>query len=163
MVGAAFLQGLLTPVLSDRVNLVNAPAIARERGIRVVTGSASEARDFTDLVSVRVGGEWGEHRLEGTLFGRSEPRVVRFDEYRLDALPRGNLILMYNDDVPGVIGNIGNCLGRHDVNISGMYNGRTQAGGRAISLVNIDGLAAEAVLTDLRALPHIVRAWQIIL
>jgi D-3-phosphoglycerate dehydrogenase len=163
LLGASFLQGLLAPVLSDRVNVVNAPAIARERGIRVVTGATSETRDFTDLISARVAGRWGEHRLEGTLFGRREPRVVRFDEYRLDALPRGNLILIYNDDVPGVIGAIGACLGRHGVNISGMYNGRAEVGGKAISLVNIDGLATEAVLADLRALPHLLSARQIVL
>lgn len=162
-VTAAFLKGLLTPVLSDRVNAVNAPALARERGIRVMTSTTAETQDFTDLIAVEIAGPWGRHVLEGTLFGRREPRVVRFDDYRLDALPRGTLILIYNDDVPGVIGDIGACLGRHQVNIAGMYNGRTQLGGKAISLVNIDGAASEAVLDDLRGLPHLLSIRQIFL
>jgi len=163
LVTASFLKGLLTPALSDRVNAVNAPALARERAIRVVTSTTSETRDFTDLIAVEAEGPSGRRVLEGTLFGRSEPRVVRFDDYRLDALPRGTLILIYNDDVPGVIGNIGTCLGRHQVNISGMYNGRTDAGGKAISLVNIDGTAAPGVLADLQALPHILSVRQVFL
>ncbi|MHB8766764.1 MAG: NAD(P)-dependent oxidoreductase, partial [Deferrisomatales bacterium] len=158
LVAAAFLKGLLTPVLSTRVNAVNAPAVARERGIRVVTSSSAEAEDFADLLSVEVAGAWGSHRLDGTLFGKSEPRLVRFDAYRLDALPRGNLIVIYNADVPGVIGAIGTCLGRHGVNISGMHNGRVEAGGQAISLVNIDGIASQAILDDLRRVPHILSA-----
>jgi D-3-phosphoglycerate dehydrogenase len=163
LVTASFLRGLLAPVLSGRVNTVNAPAVARQRGIQVVSSTTSETRDFADLVSVQVECPSGRHTLEGTVFGRSEPRLVRFDEYRLDALPKGNLILIYNEDAPGVIGNIGTCLGRHQINISGMYNGRDAVGGRAISLVNIDGLASSGILDDLRALPHILTAKQIVL
>jgi D-3-phosphoglycerate dehydrogenase / 2-oxoglutarate reductase len=163
LVTGAFLKGLLSASLSTRVNLVNAAAVARERGIRVATTTSAEVQDFSDLISVRVEGSWGGHLLEGTLFGKSEPRLVRFDEYRLDALPRGNLLVIYNDDVPGVIGGIGSCLGRHRVNISGMYNGRTEEGGWAISLVNIDGAAPSEVLEDLARVPHIRRARQIFL
>ncbi|MFU8855493.1 MAG: phosphoglycerate dehydrogenase [Deferrisomatales bacterium] len=163
LVTAAFLRGLLAPVLSDRVNAVNAPALARERGIRVATSTTSEPQDFTDLISAEVSGPWGRHLVEGTLFGRREPRVVRFDDYRLDALPRGTLILIHNEDVPGVIGGIGACLGRHGVNIAGMYNGRTEVGGKAISLVHIDGTAPEAVLDDLRRVPHLLSLRQIFL
>lgn len=163
LVTASFLKGLLSPVLSTRINAVNAADIARQRGIRVVSSSTSEIEDFADAVAVRLEGPTGEHVLEGTLFGRREPRLVRFDDYRLDALPAGNLILIYNEDKPGVIGSIGACLGRHRINISGMYNGRDRVGGRAISLVNVDEPAGEAVLADLRALPHVVSAEQIVL
>ncbi|MBI5444950.1 MAG: ACT domain-containing protein, partial [Deltaproteobacteria bacterium] len=129
---------------------------ALERGLRLTTSVASDVQDFADLVSVEVEGPGGGHVLEGTLFGRREPRLVRFDAYRLDAVPAGNLLLIYNDDVPGVIGNLGSCLGRHGVNISGLNNGRDEPGGRAITLVNIDGAAPAAALRDLAALPHIL-------
>lgn len=153
---AFFLKGLLTPALSARVNVVNALEVARQRGIRVVSSTTSEVGDFTDLVTVRIEASPEEHIFEGTLFGKSEPRLVRFDEYRLDALPKGNLLLIYNRDVPGVIGSIGTCLGRHGVNISGMYNGRDVEGGKAISLVNIDGTATTEALSDLKNVPHIL-------
>ncbi|MBI5444136.1 MAG: phosphoglycerate dehydrogenase [Deltaproteobacteria bacterium] len=163
LVTASFLKGLLSPALSVRVNLVNAAAVARERGVRVATTTSLETQDFSDLISVRVEGPWGRHVLEGTLFGKREPRLVRFDEYRLDALPEGNLILIYNDDVPGVIGDIGTCLGAHHVNIAGMYNGRAREGGRAITLVNVDSPPTPEVLDALAALPHIQSVKQIIL
>lgn len=161
LVTASFLKGLLSPVLSSRINAVNAPAIAKERGIRVISSTSSEAQDFTELLSFQVQGSWGEHWFDGTLFGKSEPRLVRLDDYRIDALPRGTLILIYNDDVPGVIGAVGACLGRHEINIAGMYNGRMDEGGRAISLVNIDGVASEESLDDLRELPHILSVRQV--
>ncbi|MDF1554641.1 MAG: phosphoglycerate dehydrogenase [Deferrisomatales bacterium] len=163
LVSAALLKGLLSPALSGRVNTVNAPALARQRGMRVVTSTTEEILDFAELVSVQVVGPWGEHQLDGTLFGRSEPRLVRFDAYRLDALPRGTVILIYNDDVPGVIGAVGTCLGRHQVNIAGMYNGRDAAGGRAICLVNIDAAAPAATLSALRGLPHVQTVQQVFL
>ena len=163
LVTASVLKGLLTPALSTRVNLVNAPTAARERGIRIVTSTSPDSQDFSDLVSVEVRGAWGSHMLEGTLFGKREPRLVRFDAYRLDAVPRGNLILIYNEDVPGVIGAIGTCLGQRGVNIAGMYNGRVEAGGQAINLVNVDGAVPEVVLRDLSELPHIRSACAILL
>ncbi len=163
LVAASALKGLLSPVLSTRVNLVNAPAVARDRGIRVVTRTSTESGDFTDLLTVEARGPGGTHRVEGTLFGRREPRMVRYNEFRLDALPRGNLLLIYNRDVPGVIGNIGTCLGRHGINIAGMYNGRGEPGGVAISLVNIDDVAGPEVLEALCALPDILSVRQVIL
>lgn len=163
LVTAAFLKGLLSPTLSVRVNLVNAAAIARDRGIRVATRTSGAREDFSELISVRIEGPWGGHVLDGTLFGRREPRLVRFDEYRLDALPKGNLLLIYNDDVPGVIGTIGTCLGGHQVNISGMYNGRAGEGGQAINLVNTDSVPEQAVLDDLARLPRIRSVKQIFL
>lgn len=163
LVTASFLAGLLTPVLSHRVNAVSAPALARERGLRVVTSTTEETEDFTDLLAVEISGSWGRRVLEGTLFGRREPRIVRFDEYRLDALPRGTVLLLSNDDVPGVIGDIGLCLGRNAINIAGMYNGRTVAGGRAITLVNVDQPASDPVLQELRALPHLRSVRQLFL
>ncbi|GAB4262441.1 phosphoglycerate dehydrogenase [Deferrisoma sp.] len=156
LIAAAALEGLLRPVLESRVNLVNAPAVAKERGIRVSTQVSADAGDFTDLVAIEAAGPGGTHRVEGTLFGKHEPRIVRFDAYRIDALPQGTLILIYNRDVPGVIGRIGTCLGERGVNIAGMYNGREAPGGTAISLVNIDGPARPEVLGALRELPEIL-------
>ncbi len=163
LVTAAVLKGLLAPALAGRVNAVNAPALARERGLRVVTSVTGAAEDFADLVSVEVAGSWGSHRLDGTLFGRREPRLVRLDDYRLDALPRGSLVLVYNEDRPGVIGALGTCLGSHGVNIAGMYNGRVAPGGKAICLVNLDGVASKAILDDLQHLPHVLSVRQIVL
>ncbi len=163
LLSAAVLRGLLGPILTTRVNLVNAAAVARDRGIRVTTATSTETGDFADLVTVTVGGGHRPLRVEGALFGKREPRIVRFNEFRLDALPQGTLLVIYNRDVPGVIGNIGTCLGRHGINISGMYNGRGEPGGTAITLVNIDGTAPPGVLEDLAGLPNILSVRQVFL
>jgi D-3-phosphoglycerate dehydrogenase len=155
LVTSGFLKGFFAPSLSSRVNLVNARSVAAERGIRVSSSTSSESLDYTNLVTVEVEGPEGTHKVEGALFGRMKPRLVRLDDYRLDAVPKGNMILIYNDDVPGVIGAVGTCLGRHGINIAGLYNGRKQAGEEALSLVNVDEPPDEKALADLRALPHV--------
>lgn len=156
LIAASFLKGLLTPVLSGNVNLVNAPTIARERGIRIATVRGADATDFTDLISVEIKGPWGGVCMAGTIFGKHQQRVVRYDEFKLDALPMGNLVLIFNDDVPGVIGRIGNCFGKNNINISRMYNGRDMIGGKAINLVNIDQEPTKEVLDQLLKLPNVV-------
>jgi len=156
LIAASFLKGLLTPVLSTGVNIINAPAIARERGVKTATVKKTDSTDFTDLISIEVKGPWGKSCVEGTIFGKRQQRLVRLDDFRLDALPIGNLVLIYNEDVPGVIGSIGNCFGKNNINISRMYNGRNQAGGKAVNLVNTDQEPTKEVLDQLLSLPNIV-------
>lgn len=158
LVSAGFLKGFLSTRLTSRVNRVNAPAVAQERGIRVTVANLAEPGDFSDLVSVELEGAWGVRRLEGALFGKKNPRLVRLDDFRLDAVPRGHMILVYNDDVPGVVGALGNCLGGRGVNIAGLYNGRKEVGGLALTLLNVDERPDEGTLAALRALPHVVSA-----
>ena len=159
----AFLKGLFTPILQDAVNFVNAPLIAKERGIRVVESKTGHSDDFTSLLSIRVKTTEGENRLAGTVFGKSEPRLVRMNTFRLEALPSGPMLFVYNKDVPGVIGALGTTLGEHGVNISRMTVGREKEQGRNIILLNTDNPVSKELLKIVLQLEHIEDAMALVM
>jgi D-3-phosphoglycerate dehydrogenase len=151
----AFLKGLFTPILKDAVNYVNAPIVARDRGIRVVESKTDKAGDFTNTLSVKVSTNEGENVLVGTVFGRNEPRLVRLNSFRLEALPSGPMLLVFNKDTPGVIGALGTTLGNAGVNISRMTVGREEESNQNIILLSTDQLISKELLQQVQALAHI--------
>jgi D-3-phosphoglycerate dehydrogenase / 2-oxoglutarate reductase len=153
----ALLRGLLAPVLGrDSVNYVNAPLIANERGIVVTQALNLTANEYTNLVSCRVSTDQGEHVIAGTCFDGSEPRIVQIDSFRIDAVPEGTAVVISSRDVPGVVGRVGTILGANYVNIAEYRLGRTKAGDRAMSFVNLDNEVPEYAMKALRDLPEVV-------
>ncbi len=151
-----FLTGLLTPIMGDDVNLVNAPMCAEERGITVLETKVSRSENFTSLIRFKVQTENREHDVEGTLFGKSKPRMVRYGAFRGEFDLFGELILIHSYDRPKVIGSIGLTLGDHGINISSFQFAREQVGGQALVFLNTDTKAEEAALEALRQLPNII-------
>lgn len=154
-VTVAFLKGLFTPILKDAVNYVNAPVIAKERGIRIVESKSDQVDAFLNLLSIRVKTTEGENVLAGTVFGKNEPRLVRVNTFRLEALPTGPMLFVHNNDVPGVIGLLGVTLGNAGVNISRMTVGREQDHGRNVILLNTDTLVSKELLKQVQQLENI--------
>lgn len=154
-VTVAFLKGLFTPILKDAVNYVNAPMIAKDRGIRVVESKTSHSDDFTNLLLVRVKTTDAENVLAGTVFGKKEPRLVRLNSFRLEALPVGPMLFVYNQNVPGVIGALGTTIGTGGVNISRMTVGNEAEQGRNVILLNTDKLIEKDLLQKVKDLPEI--------
>ncbi len=154
----AFLKGLFTPILRDAVNYVNAPMIAKERGIKVIESKSDDVDDFTNVLSITVKTNEGENVLVGTVFGKNEPRLVRMNSFRLEALPAGPMLLVQNNDVPGVIGALGTTLGASGVNISSMTVGQTEDSNQNIILLNTDTLIENELLNNVKALDNIVDA-----
>ncbi len=154
-VTVAFLKGLFTPILQDAVNFVNAPLIAKERGIRIVESKSEQASDFTNLLKVTVKTTEGENMLAGTVFGKKEPRLVRLNSFRLEGLPSGPMLLVYNKDIPGVIGALGTTLGADNVNIDLMTVGREEESKQNVILLNTDKLISKDLLAKVRDLEHI--------
>jgi D-3-phosphoglycerate dehydrogenase len=150
-----FLRGLLAVILEENVTDVNAPYLARQRGIRVVESRTPVSEDFASLLTAELRTDVATRRVAGTLFHRREPRLVRLDGFGLEAHLAGWMLVFSNDDVPGVIGRIGTLFGGHGINIAGMQLGRERPGGRAVSILNLDSPVPDAVLAELRALPHI--------
>jgi len=150
-----FLRGLLGVILEENVTDVNAPYLARQRGLRVVESKTPVSEHFASLLSAELVTDRGQWQVAGTLFHRREPRIVQVDGYDLEAHAAGWMVVLSNDDVPGVIGRIGTLLGAHGINIAGMQLGRQQPGGRAVSVLSLDAPAPDPVLTTLRALPSI--------
>lgn len=157
-VTVAFLKGLFTPILQDAVNFVNAPLIAKERGIRVIESKSTCSADFTSLVQITVKTTEGENMLSGTVFGTKEPRLVRLNSFCLEALLSGPMLLAYNQDIPGVIGALGTTIGASGVNISRMTVGREETDQQNVILLNTDQPVSKELLTKVLELEHIDNA-----
>jgi D-3-phosphoglycerate dehydrogenase / 2-oxoglutarate reductase len=149
------IKGMLTPFLSDEVNFVNAPIIAKERNIKVTESLRKEAEDFTNLITVSM--KTNEERcvVSGTIFGKRDPRLVRINDFRLEAIMEGHLLLIYNIDTPGTIGAIGTCLGRHHVNISMMDVGQVLERGQNIIFLRTDTPVSPPVVKELLAMENV--------
>jgi D-3-phosphoglycerate dehydrogenase / 2-oxoglutarate reductase len=153
----AAITGLLRPVLSSGVTVVNARDVAAERGIEIIESQSSRARNFTNIVSVKVHTNAGERWLEGTVFEPERPRLTSLDGIEVEALLEGTLLVIKNDDRPGVIGQIGSILGKNNVNIASFALGRDDAG--AVGVVKVDAAADDpglaAAIQEIRQSPAV--------
>lgn len=155
--------GILSNHLGDEANVVNAMHLAKTRDINVVTQKSTEAKSFTNLVTVTLKTKKEERVVAGTLLAGYGERLVQIDQYPVDIAPEGSVLFITHNDKPGIIGKVGTLLGNNDVNIASMQVGRKAVGGAAIMLLNIDNLANENVLTELKKLPEIMSAVEITL
>lgn len=155
----ATLRGLLSRVLETSVvNYVNAATLARERGIRVVEAKTDQPKGFANLITVTAVAEGTTNIVAGAVFGERVVRLVRINNFFLDADPEGYILMLHNRDVPGVVGAVGTLLGEAHINIARLELGRERVGGMAVSLIHVDDPVPEPVLQRLRSLPNIVSA-----
>ena len=152
----AVMKGLLESV-TDQVNMVNASVIAQQHGIRVVESKSNRLRDFASAISTRVTGCL-ERLIVGAVFHGGQPRIVRIDDFMLEAIPEGPTILIFNRDRPGVVGQVGTVLGEGHLNISRMQLALVPERGEAAMLVNVDRAPEPELLEKLRNLPHLLSA-----
>jgi D-3-phosphoglycerate dehydrogenase len=158
----AFLAGLLRDV-SARVNVVNAFMIAEERRIAVTT-SYRRGSEMVQAIQSRVVCEAGEQTASGTVFGIAggrEGRITEINGFRIEAIPRGHMLVMHNRDVPGVIGRVGTILGERGINISEFHLGRRERGGEAMAVIEIDAPLDLETIDDIRNFAPVVSARQI--
>jgi D-3-phosphoglycerate dehydrogenase len=146
------LKGLFGRVSEEPVSYVNAPRLAEERGIEVRESSSSTSRDYVNLVTIRG----GDHVIGGTLVGlRSEPRLVIVDDHSVDLPPAEHMLVVRNEDVPGMIASVTGVLGEAGVNIDDMHLGRSVEGRAALLVLATDRPAPDGVQGALRALPGV--------
>jgi D-3-phosphoglycerate dehydrogenase len=146
----SLVKGMLTPILQETVNFVNALVIAKERGVSIVESKTAEVQDFASLISVEVETDKGKNIILGTLFTKVDPRIVKINEFYVDCVPEGNMLIVFNKDVPGIIGQIGMIFGDNNINVASVSFGREEKGGRAVSVWNVDSDVPKAVLDKLR-------------
>ena len=154
-VTGAVLAGLMG-TWSDTVNMVNAPYLAKKRGLAVREIRNEGEGDYHTLVAVTVGTEHGDRRVEGTLFGNRAPRLVTIFGIRVEAELAGQMIYIVNTDAPGFIGALGTTLGESGINIATFNLGRHDAGGEAVALVAVDDPITPDVAKKLRGLPGVL-------
>ena len=146
----AVIAGIMRRVNPD-VNLVSAPVIARERGIRISTTRQEQTGMFEGYVKVTVVTRLRERSVAGTVFSDGKPRFIQIKGINLDAEVGAHMVYTTNDDSPGVIGILGQTMGENGVNIANFALGRAERGGEAIAILHVDEAVPESVLADLRA------------
>jgi D-3-phosphoglycerate dehydrogenase len=154
---AAAVTGVLRPMLSN-VTLVNARQVAEKHGIEVLESTSSARIGFSNLMVLRLKTADSDFSVAGTLFGRSHLRLVDVDGVEVDAIPQGHLLLVKNDDTPGVVGNLGRLLGERSINIARMTVGRKPGSGRAVMLIEVDNEVPGDVLAEVARVPGVREA-----
>ena len=155
----AALKGVLGPVVDEPVSFVNAPAIAEERGLVVRETKVGSARDYVNLVELRGSYQGRATHVAGTLYGKQDaPRIVGIDDHIIDVPPSAHMVVVRNDDVPGVIGTVGTILGDAKVNIDDMVVGRTTSGAAALMVLSTAAAVGDDVVAALRACDGIIDA-----
>jgi D-3-phosphoglycerate dehydrogenase len=155
----AILTGFLRHVAGEEINAVNARSTASSLGLEVEEIRSSEQTDFNEWLHVAVLSGETKCSLGGTFFGaRNDPRIVRVNGRPVEVTPSGTVLLLENNDVPGIVGRVGSVLGVHGVNIASMSLSRNEVGGRALTLLNLDSTPAQAVLDELLTHPDIAAA-----
>jgi D-3-phosphoglycerate dehydrogenase len=151
----AVLKGLLGCFTDRPVNFVNAPHLARAKGIKIQETIQMQAVEYTNLIRIDLPGIKDDlNAIWGTVFAKKYQRIVRIGRIFLGAIPEGPMILVQNVDRPGVIGNIGMTLGKHGINIARFQLGRDKE--QAICTVNLDTPVNDDILHEIRALPHVM-------
>jgi D-3-phosphoglycerate dehydrogenase len=152
----ALVKGVLTPILQETVNFINAVSLAKERGIKINEAKSSKEEEFVTLIQLEIKTDKQIKRVCGTLSSNKQPRIVKIDEYYVELSPVGVMIFIQNWDRPGVIGNLGTILGKHNINIAAMTFGRDKPGGRAISVLNVDSPVTSEVLDKIKKTVNIL-------
>lgn len=160
----AVLRGILEPILEDvTVNLVNAQMIAKERGIRVAESKISDHEDFASLITVTLEFKGAKRVIAGTIFGKKHSRIVRFDDFYLEVIPEGKILIVQNEDKPGVVGNLGTLLGKNRINISSLQLGLSAKSRLAAAFYSVEGNVTGPILAEIQKIPGIISVQQVIL
>lgn len=152
----SLIAGFLQPRVDAPVNDVNAPFIAKERGITYGEKLLSSSAGYSNVISATVHGEKRSFNLKGTFVKEYGPRIIRINDFKVDFAPTGHLVYIVHCDVPGVIGNTGQLLGKHSINISSMQVARREEGGKALMMLSIDKPLPDDVLNELTASAEIL-------
>ena len=156
-VTAAVIAGLLSNAFDETVNVVNARLLSREYGLEINEVHTDRRSNFLSLVEASVHTDQSRHVVAGTVFGQNLPRIVMLDDYHVEAIPEGDVLVAFNDDRPGLIGAIGNVCGGYGVNIARMTFGRQQQGGEAITVLNLDAPPPAELIAAIQDIPAVHR------
>ncbi len=158
---AAFLKGFLEPIVDIPVNLINAPFLARERGISITEVRKPEGVNFKKLIRITCKSDEGEFTIAGTVMDEKFPKIVEINNFLFDLAPEGKFLLIKNFDVPGVIGKLGTILGKHGVNIAGFQLGRIEKGKEAKGVIMVDDDVPRSAIEEISSLPEILEVKQV--
>ncbi len=145
------LVGIIGPHVDTPVNVINAPVIAKQRNVEVETTTSAKIREFTSMIEVTVHTDQTKRTASGTIFGSRFPRVISIDGYRMELQPEGDVVIILNEDRPGVLGRYGTIFGENNINIADMTFSRKKRSGLAVVGLNLDQPAPDAVMEQIRS------------
>ncbi len=154
---AAALTGIMKPLL-ESVNMVSAPALAKDRGIAVEEVRRDEQGTYDSLIRLTVKTERQDRGIAGTVFSDGKPRIVEIKGIQMDAEFQKSMLYVTNKDKPGFVGRLGMLLGNRGINIATFALGRSAPGEDAIALIGIDGPADAGLLAEVHSLPNVMQA-----
>ncbi len=154
----SIIKGLLTAILAENVNYVNASVLAKERGIKITESKTQTTEHYANLIQVDIKTDKKATSVGGTMLTREDTRIVMIDGFDVEAVPDGYILLISNKDVPGIVGQIGTLLGANQINIAGMTLGRDMLGGQARTLLKIDSAVPEKVMAEIKQAKNILDA-----
>ncbi|MFH0826406.1 MAG: phosphoglycerate dehydrogenase [Candidatus Omnitrophota bacterium] len=152
----ALVKGVLSPILQETVNFINAVALAKERGIKINESKTSQEGEFVTLIQLEVKTDKETRKISGTLASNKQPRIVKIDGCYVEMMPLGEVVFIQNWDKPGIIGNLGSLLGKHNINIASMTFGREKPGAKAISVLNVDSPVSAEIADKIKKLENIL-------
>ena len=152
----ALVKGVLTPILQETVNFINAVSLAKERGIKVNEAKSSREDEFVNLIQLEIKTSSETKKVAGTLSANKQPRIVKIGDYYVELSPVGEMIFIQNLDKPGLIGSLGSLLGKHKINIAAMTFDRDKRGGKAISVINVDSVVTGEIMAKIKKLKNIL-------
>jgi D-3-phosphoglycerate dehydrogenase len=154
----SLVKGILSPILKETVNFINALALAKARGIKISEAKSSKEVEFVNLIQLEIKTDKETKVISGTLSANKQPRIVKVDGYYVEVSPVGEMIFIQNWDRPGIIGNLGTLLGKNNINIAAMTFGREKLGGKAISVLNVDTPVSTEILDKIKKTENILSA-----
>jgi D-3-phosphoglycerate dehydrogenase len=153
------LVGLLSAHLEPPVNVINAPLLARQRGVEVQQSTSPTVREFANLLEVRLHSDQMVRSVVGTIFGNQFPRLISIDGFRMEMNPEGHVVVILNEDRPGVLGAYGTVFGRNNINIADLTFSRKKRSGLAVVGVNLDSKPPDKVMDEIRKLDFVKAAY----
>ena len=157
-VSMALAKGLLTPVLGETVNTINAMNMVKDRGINIQEIVSNQEGEYVNLISVDIVSDKETFSVWGSLTGNQQPRIVKINNVYVETVPSGHMLFINNNDKPGIVGAIGTILAEAKINIAGITLGREDQQGVAVSVVNVDSQIPETVLKKLKQTKNILFA-----
>jgi len=159
LISRGVLKGYLEkPIGTDQVNLINAVSTADNLGLKFTESRVPGPTAFADLIEVTVSNGEETAVISGSFFG-GDPRIVKINGRHVEAKPEGTLLLLENDDRPGMIGAYGSILGNNQVNIANMSLSRNEEGGTALTLLTLDSVPSDAVIAELNKIPGVIKTY----
>lgn len=155
------LVGFLTHMLATPVNRVNVKHLAERQGISLIESKSDQVEEYLSVIELQAITSNGKTTVTGTIFGDGKPRLVKIDEYEIEALPKGTLLITRHEDCPGVVGAIGTLTGKLNINISRMHIGTSPTNKLSVGILEISSPASDSAIAEIEKIPAIQKVYQI--